>query len=145
MIRHTCLIALFSLATAPALASTPVGTWAQVDDKSGETRSYIEIYEATDSVLEGKIVKIVDPPEENAVCDACPKDDPRHGQPIEGLVIMTNLKLEKDEKWFGEIMDPENGKTYDTRIWVDDEGSLLVRGYIGFFFRTQTWLPAADF
>jgi len=38
-------------------------------------------------------------------------------------------------------MDPEDGKVYTAEIWVE-EGKLKVRGYVGFFYRTQTWLRA---
>jgi uncharacterized protein (DUF2147 family) len=35
-------------------------------------------------------------------------------------------------------MDPETGKVYDCKLWL--EGDVLkVRGYVAFFFRTQTW------
>ena len=37
-----------------------------------------------------------------------------------------------------EILDPENGKTYDCEIWLEND-KLKVRGYIAFFYRTQTW------
>lgn len=50
--------------------------------------------------------------------------------------------MERDgDQWSGgEIPDPNNGKIYRCKIWVGD-GNLKVRGYIAFFFRTQTWLP----
>ncbi|MCB0765493.1 MAG: DUF2147 domain-containing protein, partial [Flavobacteriales bacterium] len=34
---------------------------------------------------------------------------------------------------------PETGKIYDCRLWSED-GALKVRGYVAFFFRTQTWV-----
>jgi uncharacterized protein (DUF2147 family) len=37
------------------------------------------------------------------------------------------------------ILDPEDGKVYKAEIWTED-GKLKVRGYVGFFYRTQTWL-----
>jgi uncharacterized protein (DUF2147 family) len=41
----------------------------------------------------------------------------------------------------GEILDPENGKTYTCKIWLNEEDTdqLMVRGYVAFFYRTQTW------
>ena len=38
----------------------------------------------------------------------------------------------------GTILDPKNGKVYDCKLWIE-ESKLMVRGYIAFFFRTQTW------
>jgi uncharacterized protein (DUF2147 family) len=36
-------------------------------------------------------------------------------------------------------MDPDNGKVYTAEVWPED-GKLKVRGYLGPFYRTQTWL-----
>jgi uncharacterized protein (DUF2147 family) len=38
----------------------------------------------------------------------------------------------------GTILDPESGKIYQCKIWLEGE-DLKVRGYWGPFFRTQTW------
>ena len=136
-------LAAFGLSCASAFgASAPLGYWAQVDDKTGQTRSLMEIYQAGPAI-EGKIAKLINPPEDAPVCSACPEDDPRHGQPIEGLVIMTEMAADTSgDSWSGKIMDPENGRTYRTKVWLDEEGNLKVRGYVGVFYRTQTWLPA---
>jgi uncharacterized protein (DUF2147 family) len=38
-------------------------------------------------------------------------------------------------------LDPENGKEYTVKMMPKEGGKkLLVRGYIGPFYRTQTWL-----
>jgi uncharacterized protein (DUF2147 family) len=46
----------------------------------------------------------------------------------------------------GTIVDPENGKVYTVKIWMDENNpnKLNVRGYIGIFFRTQTWERVVD-
>ena len=44
------------------------------------------------------------------------------------------------EEWKdGTILDPENGSVYDCKLWVEG-GRLKVRGYVAFFYRTQTWV-----
>jgi uncharacterized protein (DUF2147 family) len=43
-----------------------------------------------------------------------------------------------DEYAGGTIMDPDNGKTYKCKLWLKSD-VLTVRGYIGFFHRTQQW------
>lgn len=40
----------------------------------------------------------------------------------------------------GRILDPDNGKTYSCKIWREGD-TLKVRGYVAFFFKTQTWHP----
>ncbi|HCZ37305.1 MAG TPA: DUF2147 domain-containing protein, partial [Cytophagales bacterium] len=36
--------------------------------------------------------------------------------------------------------DPNNGKIYRCKVWLEGN-NLKLRGYLGPFFRTQTWLP----
>ena len=44
----------------------------------------------------------------------------------------------------GRILDPENGKEYRLTLQPTDGGARLrVRGYLGPFFRTQTWVRVA--
>ena len=52
------------------------------------------------------------------------------------------MKGEGDGTWGGgEILDPNNGKTYRTRLKPIEGGKKLeMRGYIGPFYRTQTWI-----
>lgn len=87
----------------------------------------------------GKIVKLFREPDEDQdpICDDC--TDYRKNQKVLGMTIITDMVLDDDEWEDGEILDPKNGKIYDCKLWVED-GKLMVRGYIAFFFRTQTWL-----
>jgi uncharacterized protein (DUF2147 family) len=54
---------------------------------------------------------------------------------------MRDLEPDGDHFEDGEITDPENGKTYDCKIWLDDNNQdiLHVRGYVSFFYKTQDW------
>ena len=116
---------------------SPIGTWKTIDDGSGEEKSYVEIYEK-DGKLFGKIVKLLRVPEDK-VCDEC--SGSRKDQPLMGMNIIENLEKDGDDWEDGEIMDPENGKTYRCKIWVDgDTGNLKVKGihWTG-LSRTQTW------
>jgi uncharacterized protein (DUF2147 family) len=58
------------------------------------------------------------------------------------LQIINSLTLDNG-KWKGNdgILDPDNGKYYNCKMWVDkeDPDRLIVRGYIAFLYRTQTW------
>ena len=124
--------------THATFGQSPLGFWQTIDDNTKEPRSIVEIYEE-DGIVNGRIVKLINPDEPNPVCDEC--EDERKGQPIEGMVILENMTQDGDEWAGGQILDPENGKTYRCRIWVED-GNLRVRGYLAIFRRTQTWLPA---
>ncbi|WP_298829061.1 DUF2147 domain-containing protein [uncultured Piscinibacter sp.] len=127
---------------AAALAqTTPVGLWKTIDDETKTEKSLVRITDGG-GVLSGKIEKLLDPSKQNDVCDKC--SDERKGQPIVGLSIIRNAKPDGDDKsvWTGgEILDPNNGKTYRLRLKPLDGGKHLeVRGYIGPFFRNQTWI-----
>jgi uncharacterized protein (DUF2147 family) len=123
--------------------NTPVGVWKTIDDESKKEKSLVRITEAG-GVFSGKIEKLLDPDSKpDAKCDKC--TDERKDQPILGLPIIRNVKANADDAslWDGgEILDPNNGKTYKVRLKPADGGKKLeVRGYIGapLLGRTQTW------
>jgi uncharacterized protein (DUF2147 family) len=120
--------------------STPVGLWKTIDDDGKTAKSLVRISEQGGTLV-GNIEKLLDPTAEpNAKCDKC-KDD-RKDQPVVGLQIIRGVKADGDGHWGGgEILDPNNGKTYRTRLKPVDGGRKLeMRGYIGPFFRSQLWL-----
>ena len=65
----------------------------------------------------------------------------RKNKPILGLLFVWNLVKTGPNLWSkGKILDPDEGKTYTCKIWLDKKGkSLKVRGYLWIFYRTQTW------
>ncbi|WP_295979620.1 DUF2147 domain-containing protein [uncultured Variovorax sp.] len=138
----TTLAALLLAATAAsAMAqSTPVGLWRNVDDKTGEVKAEIRIAEAN-GALSGRIEKsLKKDAKADAVCEEC--SDDRKGKPIAGLeIIRGGKKAEGKDVWEGgKILDPENGKEYRASFTPVDGGKKLeVRGYLGPFWRTQTW------
>ena len=139
LIVYSAVLCIYiSIAPQSACGQSPIGFWQTIDDNTKEPRSIVEIYEENGSV-NGRIVRLINPEEPNPVCEEC--TDHRKGQPIEGLIILEGLSQDGNEWAGGQILDPENGKTYRCRIWVED-GNLRVRGYLGIFRRTQTWLPA---
>ena len=133
------LIGLLSL-SQPANADKNMitGTWKTIDDETRKVRSLVELT-IKDNKLYGIITKLF-PNEGEAddpLCDKCSNE--KKDQPILGLQIIDGLTLKKNEWKDGQILDPNNGKTYDCKIWLEN-GKLQVRGYIGFFFRTQEWI-----
>ena len=117
-------------------AQSPVGKWDTYDDETNEKKSVIEIYKVGDK-LYGKIIKIHDNTKADAKCTTCTDD--KKDKAILGMIIMENLEKDDDEWDDGEILDPNNGKIYDCKIWLEGNDILKVRGYVGFFYRTQTW------
>lgn len=136
------LIAAALLAPGLALAqATPVGLWKTIDDDGKTAKSLVRVSEQG-GVVTGHIDKLLDPKDPpDAKCDKC-RDD-RKDKPVLGLQIIRGVKAEGDGTWAGEILDPNNGKTYRTRLTPLEGGKKLeVRGYIGPFFRSQVWLRA---
>ena len=127
----------------PALAfaqNTPVGLWKTIDDDGKTAKSLVRISEQGGTLV-GNIDRLLDPKDPaDARCDKC--SDDRKDRPVVGLLIIRGVKSEGDGTWGGgEVLDPNNGKTYRTRLKPVDGGKKLeMRGYIGPFYRTQTWI-----
>jgi len=118
--------------------------WKTIDDDGKTEKSLVRISD-NGGVLTGRIEKVLDPTSKaDAVCDKC--TDERKDKPIVGLTILRNLKHNaEDAEWWdgGDVTDPNNGKTYRARVRTIEGGrKLQMRGYIGPFYRTQTWLRA---
>jgi uncharacterized protein (DUF2147 family) len=122
-------------------AQSCLGLWTTIDDETGLKKSVVELYKK-DGKMYGKVVYIYkrgkDGP--HSLCEQC------HGslknKPVLGMQIVKNLTWNNSEWTGGTILDPNNGKTYDAKIWINPENhnKLNVRGYFGPVFRTQTWI-----
>lgn len=140
---------LYALQTQ-APQDSPIGFWKTIDDVTGQPKAIVQIQEAPNKLLLGRIVKIYPEPgdDQNEMCTAC--DGERHNQRILGMTILENLKRDKDTatQWVdGKILDPKTGKIYLSNIRLIEKGQKLnVRGYIGLplFGRSQTWLRVAN-
>ena len=131
-------LAFFLLFGAGATAqSSPVGIWKTIDDQTGEAKSHVEIYQK-DGRYYGKVVRLLQSDPE-AICEKCPGD--KQGQPVLGMEVLWNLQAYQDYWSYGQIMDPENGKTYKCSLWLEGNDRLKVRGYIGISMlgRNQDW------
>jgi uncharacterized protein (DUF2147 family) len=126
---------------APSPTPTPAGLWSTISDRDGKPTGVVEIRELNGELI-GVVRRIlIEAGPEDSVCDKC--DDDRHGQPIIGMEILRHMRRSGDEWNGGEILDPENGKTYRATMKLSDDGQkLIVRGYIGLpmFGRSQTWV-----
>ena len=129
------------VASAVFAQQSPVGLWRNIDDKTGEAKAEIRIVD-NGGVLSGRIEKrLLKDAKPDDVCKEC--HDERKDKPILGMEIIRGAKKAPTEDvWTdGKILDPENGKEYKLRLAPVEGGQKLqVRGYIGPFFRTQTWV-----
>ncbi len=139
--RRLLATALLLAAAGAAWAqATPVGLWKTIDDETGQPKSLVRIAE-DGGALTGRVEKLLDPAKQDAKCEKC--KDARKDQPVLGMTIIEGAKKDADEPYWagGTILDPNNGKTYRLRLTPKNGGKTLqVRGYIGPFYRNQTWL-----
>lgn len=130
---------LFALIAANGFAQSShhvAGRWTTIDDNTGKPRSTVELTIANNT-LTGRIVDLHDKTKLEKVCEKCPDD--RKNQRIVGLEIIRAMKADGHEWTDGTILDPESGKVYDCKLWIEN-GMLKVRCYVAFFYRTQTWV-----
>ncbi|QDI04150.1 MULTISPECIES: DUF2147 domain-containing protein [Xanthomonas translucens group] len=145
-IFKTLMLALpLSLAAfvAQAADTSPVGRWQTIDDETGKPKSIVQIEQAGNGTLSGKVVEILQSNHgPNPLCDKC--DGAQKGKPIKGMTILWGLRPDGTAVWSGgSVLDPAKGKTYKAKITLSDGGKKLqMRGYIGIeaLGRTQIWI-----
>ena len=133
---------LFLSISSLGFSQSVKGKWVTIDDETGEKKSIVEVFVKDNGKLYGKVVKLYRKPTEDQdpVCKEC--EDDRKGKKVLGMEIIRDLEQDDEEWEDGTICDPKNGKVYDCKLWLDedDANKLQVRGYIAFFYRTQTWI-----
>lgn len=136
-------LALAGASLAAAAQSTPAGLWKTIDDDGKTEKSLVRITDNA-GTFSAKVEKIFEAAKQDARCEEC--SDERKNQPVLGMTIVKGVRANLDDKalWDGgEILDPNNGKTYKVRMKPIDGGKRIeVRGYIGapLLGRTQTWI-----
>ncbi len=136
------LIALAVATPVVAQEPSPVGLWKNIDDVTGKPKALIRITE-NKGEMRGQIEKLFLASGENPNprCDKC--QGANKDQPVLGMVFMSGLRKKGDEYSGGEILDPDSGKVYRSKLVLVDGGKKInVRGYIGvpMFGRSQTWI-----
>lgn len=138
--KASAIVILISLSIA-AWGQSPEGTWVTFDERTGNPLSNIKIETGSDG-LEGRISKIILQPYQgnDPICNLC--KGAKKNQKVVGMEFLWGFRKSKDEWTDGKILDPESGEIYESRLWMEDEKTIKVRGYggpLGLFYRTQTW------
>ncbi len=91
----------------------------------------------------GKIARLLKSPPDKK-CEKCP--DERKNKPLLGMVILENMQRKEGYWQSGRILDPEKGKWYTCKFWLKegDPNVLVLRGYLGPFYRTQQWYRVTE-
>jgi Delta7-sterol 5-desaturase len=114
------------------------GLWYTIDDTSNKVKSEVEIVEKNGELF-GYIKKIYLLPHEGTdpVCVQC--EGKLKDAKIVGMKILSGFRWNGKTWEDGKILDPGNGNVYSSTLWIVRNDELLVRGYIGPFYRTQVW------
>ncbi|WKC79219.1 DUF2147 domain-containing protein [Borreliella turdi] len=122
-----------------------LGYWVGYDDASKIKNSIIYIYKYNEEVY-GRILIVI---KDGKKYDTkSPSGDTVVGfenLAIEGLDFMWGLKYSPSfKKWDrGKIIDPKNGKIYNSEMSVDSKtGNLITKGKVWIFGRSKIWTRA---
>ena len=115
-----------------------IGKWKTINEDTGEARSIVHIYEENGEV-HGRVIRILNESKRDKLCTKCKGDD--KNKKIEGLVLMKSFHKDEDQYVDGTIMNPDDGKIYKSKMWLDNDNPdlLNVRGYVGIFYKTVQW------
>lgn len=132
--------------TKPDPAAAVLGVWTTPGDKSR-----VLIYKAQDGTYHGKIIWLKQPSYptdyKNKALAGKPKvdihnpDKKLRSRPVLGMDVLSGFKYSpSNHDWRkGKCYDPEEGKTYTCRMWLKNHDTLMVRGYVWIFHKTQEW------
>ena len=131
--RHllaSAAIMALSAASAMAAEPSPLGDWLVK-----EGYAHIRIDNCA-----GKLWGIVAWEKEPGF-DRDNPDPTKKGRPILGMPILLGMKPTKPNLWEGEIYNSQNGKTYDAKISMVNDGTLKLEGCVlgGWFCGGENW------
>src|SRR5262252_9340008 len=115
---------------AAAAEPQPTGEWRTADG-----RANVRIDDC-DGILWG----IISWEKEPGGVDSYNPDPAGRNRPTLGLHILLAMKPTKPGLWQGEVYNPENGKTYDSRISLASPDVLRIEGCVlGFLCGGENW------
>jgi uncharacterized protein (DUF2147 family) len=129
---------LAALAALPAFAADPTGAWHTEAGKAT-----VRVADCGGALC-GTIVSLKEPNDPETGRPKVDKnnvDANKRGRPIVGIQIVSALKPAGANKWAGQIYNPEDGKTYNANVTLQDASTLKVQGCIlgGVICKTNTW------
>ena len=131
------LVGSFAFGAWAQPATSPLGKWKTLDDKTGKVMTITEVYLAKNGTLAAKIVENLGLP---ATCANCSGD--YKGKPTVGLMTLWNLKDKKGVWSDGNGYKPSEDTRFKAKsVKVVDGGNKLeVTGCKAMFCRTATWV-----
>ncbi|UZO79824.1 DUF2147 domain-containing protein [Aquimarina sp. ERC-38] len=130
--HYLLFIICIGFSYAQVTPETYLGQW-QI-----EGGSVIEIYKKS-NLYYGKIIKRAAKPLSNLNgLDNKNPDKGLRGRKLVGCDIISNLSFKEKELEGGTIYNADSGKTYDVKLWIEEENKNLcyIRAYKAFLFKT---------
>jgi uncharacterized protein (DUF2147 family) len=120
------------------------GFWKTINEE-GKAQCIIAVYGYGD-VYYGRIIGTFD---DNGKMDDTIYHPVKRAPGVVGTPFYSGLDIiwglvDVGVKYKGKILDPEKGNIYNSEMWVDNDGNLIVRGKYMVFGRSQKWFPAED-
>ncbi|PSR11034.1 MAG: hypothetical protein DA408_07080 [Bacteroidetes bacterium] len=111
-----------------------LGVWL---NESGNGK--VEFYQVGDQFF-GKIIWIN--PKENPTENLTDLKNPNpklRGRPVQNMEVISHLTFEENEWVRGSAYSQERGEYFKCKNWLTSSRELKVRGYVGWFYQTETW------
>ncbi len=135
---------LLSVIVSFAQVSKMLGDWDTIDDKSGDKRSRVHVYKATDGKYYGKVLALYKKNADGTYSDW--DDVPEEHKNVIGMVILKELEPDGDVLK-GRCYDPESKKTYYGKVSYNaGKDQITLRGSLdklGLLGRSQTWVRSS--
>jgi uncharacterized protein (DUF2147 family) len=135
-------VCLAFTAVAPALGAPPdpvAGDWMT---PGGSAKVHIAGCPANPAQLCGNMVWLkqgLDAAGKPALDRANP-DAALRTRPLVGMPFITGFTREAPGRWSGgRIYDPDSGKTYRSKMRINDDGTLKLEGCVLIICQAQTW------
>jgi uncharacterized protein (DUF2147 family) len=143
---YALVLALIALVSAPGARAqqlspklqNAIGHW-QIVDSNGKPGGKVETY-LENGKLFGRVTGVRPGRTPSDLCEKCSGE--YKNQLILGMVFMRNFHPNGDDWVGGTVVDPENGKQYQGKIWSEGNDKLHMRGYVGISLlgRTEVWV-----
>ena len=135
---RSCFTALVLILTAasPAAAAGAIGLWATEAEKS-----HVRI-EPCGERLCGIIVWLKEPNDDQGQPkrDIFNQDESQRDRAIVGLRLLSGFETSDGRSWSGgRIYNPEDGKTYKSKLSLQNDRTLKVEGCVLIFCKSQIW------
>lgn len=136
------------MALTAGLAMISVGSAAQAEDVFGRWYtpngdSIIEIHDCGDGTPCGTVVWY-DETTAQFTHDIHNKNEDLRTRPILGMVLLEGFERATVGWDRGIIYNPEDGKTYKSKLKALEDGTLEVKGCVAMFCKGQIWPAAGD-